>query len=183
MIITITGKPCSGKGTVSKILCDKYNFEYICTGDMFRTLAYSYGYDNILEFQKDERIKDVDNMIDSKIKQIGIDRINDDIIIDSRLAWNFIPNSFKVFIDVDWNIAGERLLNAKRDSEQVLNLETAIKKAKDRWDIENNRYIELYNTDNTNPNNYNLVISSNNASPEELAELIYTEYKKFMLKA
>ena len=61
MIITITGKPCSGKGTVSKILCDKYNFEYICTGDMFRTLAYSYGYDNILEFQKDERIKDVDN--------------------------------------------------------------------------------------------------------------------------
>ena len=32
MIITITGKPCSGKGTVSKEFCKKYNFEYIGTG-------------------------------------------------------------------------------------------------------------------------------------------------------
>ena len=62
MIITITGKPCSGKGTVSKIFCQKYNFEYICTGDMFRELAKSYGYEDVLEFQKDEVCKNADKI-------------------------------------------------------------------------------------------------------------------------
>ena len=52
MIITITGKPCSGKGTVSKEFCKKYNFKYLCTGDMFRELAKQYGYSTVLEFQQ-----------------------------------------------------------------------------------------------------------------------------------
>ena len=66
MIITITGKPCSGKGTVAKEFCKTYNFEYICTGDMFREHAKKLGYDNILTFQEeDPRVKQVDMVVDN----------------------------------------------------------------------------------------------------------------------
>ena len=184
MIITITGKPCSGKGTVSKIFCKKYNFEYICTGDMFRNLAKEYGYETVLDFQQNyPNIEQIDNIIDDKTKQIGINRKNDNIVIDSRLAWNFVPDSYKVFIDVDWNTAGERLLNAGRQNEQAANLEEATKELKDRWQTENERYTRIYTINNLNLKNYDLVISSTNLTPEEIADEIYENYKKFMLKA
>ena len=48
MIITITGKPCSGKGTVAKELCSKFNFEYIGTGNMFRDIYHRNGYESRL---------------------------------------------------------------------------------------------------------------------------------------
>lgn len=183
MIITVTGKPCSGKGTACKILCEKYSFEYICTGDMFRSLAKQHGFDNILEFQQNSDIIKIDHMVDDSIKEIGEKRHNENIVIDSRLAWHFAPKSFKVFIDVDWDIAGERLLNANRASEQVSTITEAITKLKDRWEVENARYEKIYQTNNLNPDNYDLIISSNNKSPEEIAEEIYKNYQKVMQNA
>ena len=121
MIITITGKPCSGKGTVAKEFCKKYGFEYICTGDMFREYAKEFGYDDILTFQEeDPRVRQIDEKVDSRIKEIGTTQANDNIVIDSRLAWHFVPKSFKVFIDVDDINGGKRLMGAKRETEQVL---------------------------------------------------------------
>ncbi len=178
MIITITGKPCSGKGTVSKLFCKKYNFEYICTGDIFRDLAKQNGYDNILQFQLDYDIKKIDNLVDTKTTEIGKTRINENIIFDSRLAWHFIPQSFKVFIDVSWDIASQRLISANRENEKVSSVEESEQALINRWQIENERYLELYNTNNLNLKNYDLVINSDNKSPEEIVEIIYNSYKK-----
>ena len=182
MIITITGKPCSGKGTVSKIFCNKYNFEYLCTGDIFRELAKTYGYTDVLEFQKDEVCKNADKIVDDKTAELGKTSINKDIVVDSRLAWHFIPNSYKVFIDVDWQTAGKRLLDANRKNEQAKDIISATEKLKDRWQEENARYFELYNTNNLNTNNYNLVIDSATKTPEEIADIIYKNYLNFMQK-
>ena len=184
MIITITGKPCSGKGTVSKEFCKKYNFKYLCTGDMFRELAKQHGYSTVLEFQQNyPNIEEIDNIIDNQTAEIGKTQLNENIVIDSRLAWNFIPNSFKVFVDVDWNIAANRLINAGRQNEQASTPEEASKILKERWETENNRYTKIYNTNNLNLNNYDYVISSNNLTPEELADKIYNKYQEFMQKA
>ncbi len=182
MIITITGKPCSGKGTVSKLFCKKYNFEYLCTGDIFRELAKSYGYDDVLEFQKDEVCKNADEIVDNKTTELGKTSIDKNIVVDSRLAWHFIPASYKVFIDIDWQTAGERLLGANRHNEQAKDLNSAIIKLQDRWQKENTRYFELYKTNNLNPSNYNLVVSSQNKTPEEIADIIYENYKNYMQK-
>lgn len=180
MIITITGKPCSGKGTVAKEFCKKYNFEYICTGDMFRAYAKQFGYDNILTFQEqDERVKQIDKLVDDKIYEIGKTRANENIVIDSRLAWHFVPNSFKVFIDVDEKVAGERLLNANRDTEQTNTIENAVNQLQSRWNIENSRYMELYGVNNLNPKNYNFIVDSSNLTPEQVVEKIQKEYENF----
>ena len=181
MIITITGKPCSGKGTVAKLFAKKYNYEYVCTGDMFRKLATEMGFDDILTFQtENSEVNKVDHLVDNRIIEIGKTRSNENIIIDSRLAWHFIPNSFKVFIDVDIETAGERLLNANRETEQVESLPDAIETLQKRWSTENDRYTKLYRTNNLNLNNYNLVINSSNLTPEEIVEQIKIAYDNFI---
>jgi len=180
MIITITGKPCSGKGTVAKEFCRLHNFEYICTGDMFRSFAKQFGYDNILTFQEqDSRVKQIDKLVDDKTEEIGKSRSDENIVIDSRMAWHFVPNSFKVFINVDDTVAGERLLTANRDTEKTTSLENAIETLKSRWNVENERYMELYNVNNLNLKNYDFVIDSSNLTPTEIVEEIYKNYQKF----
>lgn len=181
MIITITGKPCSGKGTVAKLFCKEFKFEYICTGDMFREYSKQFGYDNILTFQEqDDRVKQIDKIVDDKIYKIGKTRAKENIVIDSRLAWHFVPNSFKVFIDIDDTTAGERLLHANRTTEQAKTLDEAIESLQTRWKVENERYQELYQINNLNPENYDYIINSKNLKPEEVVEKIYENYKKFM---
>lgn len=183
MIITITGKPCSGKGTLSKEFCKLYNFEYMCTGDMFRTYAKKIGYDNVLEFQEQSSlVKKADEYVDSQIVKIGKTKSNKNIVIDSRLAWHFIPTSFKVFVDVDIETAGKRLIEANRDTEKTTSLKNAMKQLKSRWTIENQRYLELYGTNNLDLTNYDLVIDSSNKTPKELAEIVYIAYQDFMKK-
>jgi len=180
MIITITGKPCSGKGTASKLFCEKNKFEYIGTGNMFRKYAEQYGLDILSFQQQNEKIKEIDNLIDSKIYEIGQTQLNENIVIDSRLAWHFIPKSFKVFIDIDDITAGQRLLTSNRKTETTKSLEEAITLLKTRWNIENTRYQELYNVDNLNLSNYDLILDSSNKTPDEIVSLIEKGYKKFL---
>lgn len=180
MIITITGKPCSGKGTAAKEFCKIYGFEYLSTGDMNRQLAKSYGYNNVLDFQKSKYITEVDNIIDGKLVEIGKTQLHKNIVIDSRLAWYFIPKSFKVFIDIDDDTAGRRLINSNRETEQVKTLDEAIKKLQDRWNTENTRYQGLYQVNNLNLENYDFVINSKNKTPEEIVEEIYKNYQIFI---
>ena len=108
--------------------------------------------------------------------------IKANIVFDSRLAWFFIPESFKVFIDVDWNTAGERLLNAKREHEKAENTSEAVELLKNRWNAENERYSKTYNINNLNLSNYDFVVSSTNKTPEQLADEIYDAYLKFIEK-
>ena len=147
---------------------------------MFRNYAKQFGYDNILTFQEeDSRVKEIDKLVDDTIYKIGQERSNENIVIDSRLAWHFIPNSFKVFIDIDDKTAGERLLDANRDTEQAESLNEAIKKLQTRWAVENSRYQELYGVNNLNLNNYNFVINSANLTPIKIVEEIYSAYINF----
>ena len=184
MLITITGKPCSGKGTISKTFCQKYNFEYVCAGDIMRSIAKEQGYNNILEFQQQNKdIDKVDNYIDNFTSNIGKTKAHENVVIDSRLAWHFVEKSFKVFVNVNLNTASKRLLNAKRENEKVSTLAQAKNALRSRWAEENARYEKLYGINNLNLKNYDLVISSTNLTPEQLADKIYVNYKKFMQNA
>ena len=181
MIITITGKPCSGKGTAGKMFCQKYNFEYISTGNMNRALAKEFGFKNVIDLQKSDKIDEVDRLIDSKLVEMGKTRLNENLLFDSRLAWHFVPKSFKVYIDIDWNIAGERLLLTNRELENnFANAEEATKSLQERFKTENERYMKKYGVDNLNLDNYDFVISSNNKTPEEIVDEIYKNYQIFI---
>jgi len=180
MIITLTGKPCSGKSTVANIFCKKYKFEHLSTGKIFRAEAEKLGLD-ILKFNGSESIAKVDKAVDDETINIGKTRLNENIVYDSRLAWYFIPNSYKVFLDVSDEIMGQRLFDSNRtEIEKGAKLEQAIKNTMARWNLENKRYKKTYNVDNLNLSNYDLVIDTSNLTPTQISNLIYKNYKEFL---
>lgn len=179
MIITITGKPCSGKSAVIDYMISKYGFEKFSGGAIFRRIATERGVD-ILELN---RLHDttIDKLVDDEIVKIGERDLYKDIIFDSRTAWHFIPKSFKVFLDIHPKEQARRLLNSKRDDE-IINLseEEAIASLNERWNLENERYNEIYGFDNQDSSVFDLVVDTTNVTIEEVGEKIYEAYTNYI---
>lgn len=179
MIITITGKPCSGKSVVIAYLIEKYGFEKFSAGQIYRKIATERGLD-VLELN---RVNDttVDKLVDDEVTKIGQRDINKNIILDSRTAWHFIPNSFKVFLDVGEEEQITRLINSGRNDEKTdLTRDEAKNALNERWNLENDRYKLLYNFDNRDLTKFDYVVDTSSLSIEECAEKIYETYLKFM---
>lgn len=169
--ITITGDLGSGKSAVSKILCEKTGFEYVSTGRIQRQLAQDLGLDTL----EMNRRADTDPSIDQRIDGIFIDLGKDPngYIVDSRMAWFFLPDSFKVYLQTDPAVAAERVLNdAGRKSEEYASKEEAIAKIIARKQSENARFLAKYGADCANLHNFDLVLDTTHRSPEHVAALI-----------
>lgn len=195
-IITLSGDPASGKGTISKQLKTFYEAEghkvhIVSVGDLFRKVS-------IREYKKmfpevsnptieqinsnpdfAEKLKEIDGNIDTEIAKLGEEinsepRPNEVFIIDSRVAWHMIPESFAVRLTVDEETAGKRVFNDKtRGAEdKYASVENAITDTKIRRAEEIERYKELYGIDLTNPNNYDLIIGTTLASINDIAKTI-----------
>ena len=99
-VITISGMLGSGKSTVARLLADKLGYTYYSTGDAQREIARARGV-TTLELN---RIADTDPTIDEAIDGV-FKRFNavpnKNFVIDSRMAFFFIPNSLKVKLNVD----------------------------------------------------------------------------------
>jgi len=173
-IITITGDLGSGKSTVSAILCRRLGYEYINTGKIQREIANRYGMTTVELNHYSETHPEIDAEIDTTFKSLNKES---ELIIDSRLAWYFIPDSFKVFLTVDLDIAAKRIVNdLLRTSEKYVTIEEAKKKLTERKSSENKRYMELYGIDCSILSNFNLVLNTSLLQPDEVAELIISSY-------
>lgn len=176
MNISITGNLGSGKSSVAKILKER-GYEIFSTGNIFRQLAMERGV-SVEEFNKqvNEAAKrgdrSVDRMIDDTTTRISEER--DNIVIDSRLAWHFAPKSFKVFLITDIDESSRRVFhdNVRANSESYKSQEECKKALINRQKLETVRYKEIYDIDYYDMSNYNLIIESTNASPEEIAQEI-----------
>lgn len=183
MNITITGNLGSGKSSIGKILKEK-GYEIVSTGNIFRQLAMDKGL-SVEEFNKQvneaaaKGDRSVDKMIDDTTAKIGRER--DNIMFDSRLAWNFVPDSFKVFVITDIDEASRRVFNdsVRADSESYESQEACKKALVHRQEMETVRYQEIYHIDYYDMSNYNLVIESTNAAPAEIAEEILDKMEEY----
>ena len=182
MLITIWWKAWSGKGSVSKLLADKLWYEIVSIGDMKRKLAAEMGI-NIIEFNKmwdnPENAKEFDLKYEEFQKNL---KLNDNIILDSRLWFYAQPKAFKILLDVDEKIAGERIFKAKRETDKNTTKKHAIDEVKERNSSDEARYMKLYNVDLRNAENYNLVIDTSERSPEEVVEIILDEFNAYKRK-
>src|SRR4029079_8844125 len=107
----------------------------------------------------------------------------------SRLAFHWIPESFKVYLDLPPEIAKERILNnlkeneLRRQSEESATSEEIHAKIIARRESEKKRYKELYGIeDHTDKNNFDLVIDTNKNNLEQVVSIIVSEYKKWISK-
>lgn len=178
MHITLTGNLGSGKSTICKILESEYKYEIYSTGKVQRKLAEDLGI-SVLEMNqlmcKDHKF---DNMIDDTTAKISRENKDKAIVFDSRLAWNFVETSFKVFLSVSLNVAAERVYGDNRGNVETYSSVTEAKQQlKLRAETENCRYKDIYNLEYFNFSNYNLVLDSTYCTPELLADVMIKESK------
>lgn len=176
--ITIAGDLGSGKSTVANHLISNINYRIESAGLIFRRLAEKHGM-TAKEFnQFIESNPKYDNMVDDTIKEMGAKEEN--IIFDSRLAWYFVPKSFKIYMYVDVDTATERIFNdTGRVSESYSDMTTAKKEIIERRQSEVLRYKTFYNIDINNFKNYDFIIDTSHATKDEVNEAVLSNFRAF----
>jgi cytidylate kinase len=176
--ITIAGDLGSGKSTVANHLISNIDYRIESAGLIFRRLAEQHGM-TAKEFnQFIESNPKYDNMVDDTIKEMGAKEEN--IIFDSRLAWYFVPKSFKIYMYVDVDTATERIFNdTGRVSESYSDMTTAKKEIIERRQSEVLRYKTFYNIDINNFKNYDFIIDTSYATKDEVNEAVLSNFRAF----
>ena len=180
MLISITGKLGSGKSTVCGILNERYGFEIFSTGSINREVARKLG---ITTLELNERLKidhSLDDEIDSTVTRISIERKDDKLIFDSRMAWHFAQDTFKVFLTIDPTVAAERVMKNQRGAEERY---SSVEDARDglikRGNVERERFMQIYGVDYFDPNNYNVIVDTTKRSPEEIVNIIMESFESY----
>jgi hypothetical protein len=102
----------------------------------------------------------------------------DDIVIDSRMAWHFVKDTYKVFLTSDSTVAAKRVVGDDgRTSEKYSDIEDAKLQLKARKSSENYRYERKYGVDCRNLRNYDIVVDTTSAPPAYIADLIMSGFK------
>ena len=167
-VITISGKPGTGKSTVAELLHNKLRISYVYSGVIFRETAKKYNM-SLEEFGKFcEKNNKIDKEIDKK--QINILK-KGNVILEGRLAgWLAYRNnisSFKIFINADLKTRVNRIINRENG-----NIKKRKKEIIERERSESARYKKYYEINLDDTSIYDLVIDSTKKSPEEIINII-----------
>ncbi|MAS87554.1 MAG: hypothetical protein CMH30_06220 [Micavibrio sp.] len=166
-IVTLTGDLGSGKSSLSKLLCASLKAEYYSTGFAQRAIADKMGI-STLELNK---LADTDSSIDDKIDGVFKDlaQTKTNLVVDSRMAWHFLPRSFKIRLKVNPFIAAERVMkDDKRQSEAYDSVEQAVDMIEQRKKSERERFLRYYNVDIYDDSNYDLIIDTSGKTMDQV---------------
>jgi len=169
MRITISGPPGSGKTTVCRILSQRLGMEAVVFGNIFRSYAAERNM-TLSELGTAAEIDpSIDEAIDSKILEIA--RSKDDVILESRLSAymlerNGIP-AFKVCLDASLRERVKRIGLRDGESEEEAERNTA-----ERQDSEAKRYIKYYGIDVSDRSIFDLIVNTDDKTPDQVAEAI-----------
>ena len=175
--ISLAGDLGSGKSTVSAILLRELGAEYYSTGSIVRSIADKMNMSVVELNHYMETHPEIDNMIDD-----GIAALSDDprmLVIDSRMAWHFTRGTFKVYMTVDLETSALRIMNANRKGEHSATLEETVESTRARRLSEQKRYMDQYGVDIKDLMNYDLIVDTTYASPEQVAEVIISSFKEW----
>ena len=127
-----------------------------------------------------ENHPEIDRQIENSAAEYA--KTHDNFIIDARLGWYAVPESFKVYLKVDLDVAARRAFfdEARKDSEKFNTLEEQKADIQKRYKLENERYWQLYQVRKEDESNYDLVIDTTELTGEETADIIEKEYKKWL---
>jgi len=171
MKITISGTPGSGKTTVGKLLAKELKFNFFSAGEFMRELAKKKGI-SLMELSKTAvENRETDDAIDNWVAAIG--ETDENFVMDGRVAFNFIPESIKIFLEVSEDEAARRVYEQLRPDEKENTSHAAtFENIKKRKEFENARYKKYYNLDYTSPDNYDLVVDTTSMPIEKVVKKI-----------
>ena len=121
---------------------------------------------------RDSSRKDIDDKIDAYTK--ALNDTDEDYVVDSRLAWHFIPSSYKIYLLCDEDIAAQRISkdNDRASDETNREVDHLISKIKERRKSEQERFKKIYGINFGDLSNYDQLIDTAYFTPEEVVDLI-----------
>ncbi len=185
--ITIAGVLGSGKSTTAKLVAEKLGFTHYSGGDFMRAMAKERNI-SLLELSTlGETDANVDRAIDETQKKFM--DTNDRWVIDSRLGWFLAPDSFKVFLSLDPDIASRRVFTDWQDNKinrgtDALHVPQTIEEVKEGLEVraksEQERYKKYYSIDNyRDPQHFDLIVDTGANPPESVARIVIDGYQKW----
>ena len=180
-IITITGLPGSGKSSTADEVARTLNYRRFSSGDLWRQVAHEQHLSVEELNTRAETDKSIDSLVDDAVRRA---REKDNIVIDSRLAFHWIPDSYKVFLHIDPHTAAERtfahMKNVGRVSQMAQSVEEVFEKTAARTESERARYADLYGVDYTKESQYDFVVDTTKHSLDEVAQMIVKAYVQWV---
>jgi cytidylate kinase len=183
-IITLSGKPGSGKSSTADRVAELLGYTRYSAGDLVRThiRKKKISLDEFNKMAVDNH--ELDDAIDEELRNL---REQKDIVIDSRLGFYWIPESFKVYLDLDMDVATARIFkdtvgNELRDAgEHVSSLQEVKDLVEARLHNEQQRFRTLYGVNPYSPKNFDLIINTSRHSPQTVALTVFDTYKKWLV--
>jgi len=183
-IITLSGKPGSGKSSTADKVAELLSYTRYSSGDFVRKYVRKHGM-TLADFNaRAASDHSLDEAIDEELRKL---RDEKDIIIDSRLGFYWIPESFKVYLDLDIDVATARIYkdavsNAGRGvgAGQATSLADAAKQVQSRLNAETRRFKRMYGVDPYKDSNFDLIINTSRHSPQTVALTVFDHYKKWL---
>ncbi|GAA3304984.1 MULTISPECIES: AAA family ATPase [Dactylosporangium] len=174
--VVINGDLGSGKSTVSVELATRLGLRRISVGDMYREMAQRRGMTALqlnLHAELDDAIDSAVDNLQTEIAQSG-----EQLIVDSRLAWFFFHEAFKVHLITEPTEAARRVLGRPHsDVENYASLDEAKRNLHSRSESERMRFLTRYGADKYKLRNYDLVADSTRATPDEVVSAVQAAFE------
>jgi cytidylate kinase len=178
-IITIAGSVGSGKSSTAKAVASALEFRHFSSGDLFRRLAAERGESIEAMNISAEVQRDIDLKVDDLLQQMY--RTDQKLVIDSRMAWCWMPRSFKVFLVLDPDTAADRIFNQLTEegrlSENAQSVEEVRRSIDRRFASEQKRYAALYGVNPTDPLNFDIVVNTKNNDLKTVTAIVLAAYR------
>jgi len=182
-IITIAGSLGSGKSSTARAVASTLGFRHFSSGDLFRQLAVARGESIEAMNISAEVQRDIDLKVDNLLQEMyGTD---ESLVIDSRMAWHWMPLSFKVFLVLDPNTAAQRIFHHLQDEGRMSEAATSVQEVRNsidrRFASEQKRYAALYGVNATDPLNFDIVINTKHNDLKTVTEIVSSAYRAWRM--
>lgn len=115
--------------------------------------------------------REIDEAVDQILKDMATS--TEQVVFDSRLAWFFIPQAFKVHLIADASVAARRVLSRSSNGvEGYSSLAEAKEQLAARAESERVRFEAIYGADKHLLRNYDLVCDTTRATVDEVVDRI-----------
>jgi len=187
MIISFSGAHGSGKSTIAQKLADKLDWPRYYMGGLRRDAAAKKGL-TLAEYNKlGETDPKTDQEVDEYQKKLG--ETDDNFIIEGRTSWYFIPQSLKIYLDVEESEGDRRVFghlqqkNNRNEDKELDSLESVRESLHKRLESDRLRYRKYYDIDVNDLKHYDFYLDTTKLNQDEVFKAVYEWVEKQLDKA
>jgi cytidylate kinase len=143
--------------------------EALSTGGIQRKLAAARGITTLELNLLAEKDPSIDRQIDDYLRNLPR---SGDLVVESRMAWHFVPGTKKAFLYILVPEAASRILNARRGDENYKNLDDSMALIAERRRSEIKRFQKYYGVNIDDLRNYDVVVDTTFSAPPNIVETV-----------